>query len=144
MVLSRPRGFLRSHFALVGFDSSEKLKSDLQTIRKSLKLSDDAVLPAGVGLLGWILDMTEASEDPRIPAILEEKVAAVWFAFGNDLYKYIKAVRDFDAKREHKTKIFCCCNSVDEAIRAVNEWKVDILVLQGALTSGPVWRMAPD
>ncbi|KIP06299.1 hypothetical protein PHLGIDRAFT_91047 [Phlebiopsis gigantea 11061_1 CR5-6] len=114
-----------------GFDSSEQLRSDLQSVRKSLKLSDDAVLPAGVGLLGWILDMTEASEDPRIPAILEEKVAAVWFAFGNDLYKYIQTVRDFDAKREHKTKIFCCCNSVDEAIRAANEWKVDILVLQG-------------
>lgn len=130
-----------SHCEL-GFDSSEQLRSDLQSIRKSLKLSDDAVLPAGVGLLGWILDMTEASEDPRIPAILEEKVAAVWFAFGNDLYKYIQAVRDFDAKREHKTKIFCCCNSVDEAVRAANEWKVDILVLQGALTSGTVWRIA--
>ena len=120
-----------AHSCMSGFDSSEKLKADLQTARKTLNVAEGAVLPVGVGLLGWILDMTEVSEDPRIPAVLEEKVAAVWFAFGNDLEKYIKAVREYDAKREHKTKIFCCCNSVDEALRAVNEWKVDIVVAQG-------------
>lgn len=105
----------------------------MRSARKSLKIAEDAPLPVGVGLLGWILDMTEVSEDPRIPAVLEEKVQAVWFAFGNDLEKYIKTVREYDAKREHKTKIFCCCNSVDEAIRAANEWKVDVIVAQGML-----------
>ena len=77
--------------------------------------------------------MTEASEDPRIPSVLEEKPTVVWFAFGNDLFKYIQQVRDYDAKREHKTKIFCCVNSVEEAKRAANEWKVDVLVVQGVL-----------
>lgn len=75
--------------------------------------------------------MTEASEEPRIPAVLEEKPTVVWFAFGNDLFKYIKQVRDYDSKREHKTKIFCCVNSIEEATRAANEWKVDVLVVQG-------------
>lgn len=77
--------------------------------------------------------MTEVSEDPRIPTVLEEKITAIWFAFGNDLEKYIKTVREYDAKREHKTKIFCCCNSVDEALRAANEWNVDVIVAQGML-----------
>lgn len=75
--------------------------------------------------------MTEASEDPRIPAVLAEKPTVVWFAFGNDLFKYISQVREIDSKREHKTKIFCCVNSLEEAKRAANEWKVDVLVVQG-------------
>ena len=116
---------------LLGFDSSEKLKETLTAARKSLKVAEDAPLPIGVGLLGWILDMTEVSEDPRIPAVLEEKITAIWFAFGNDLEKYVKTVRDYDAKRDHKTKIFMCCNSVEEALRAANEWKVDVIVAQG-------------
>lgn len=77
--------------------------------------------------------MTEVSEDPRIPAVLEEKITAIWFAFGNNLDKHVNTVREYDAKREHKTKIFVCCNSVDEAIRAANVWKVDVIVAQGLL-----------
>lgn len=104
-------------------------------MRKTLKVSADAPVPVGIGFLGWILDMTEASEDPRIPLALAEKVETLWFAFGNDLEKYIKQVREFDAKREHKTKIFCCVNSIEEALRAANEWKVDALVTQGKSNS---------
>ena len=79
--------------------------------------------------------MTEVSEDPRIPTVLEEKITAIWFAFGNDLEKYVRTVREYDAKRDHKTKIFCCCNSVDEALRAANEWKVDVIVAQGKISA---------
>ena len=103
----------------------------MNAIRKSLNVAADAPVPAGVGFLGWICDMTEASEDPRIPAVLAEKIHAIWFAFGNNLEQYIKQVRDYDAKRTHKTKIFCCVNSLEEAQRAANEWKVDVLVVQG-------------
>ncbi|GJE86732.1 nitronate monooxygenase [Phanerochaete sordida] len=123
-------------FVGAGFDTSEQLKTTLGSARKTLKIADDAPLPIGVGFLGWICDMTEASEDPRIPTVLEEKVTAVWFAFGNDLLKYINTVREYDAKRAHKTKIFCCCNSVDEALRAANEWKVDVIVAQGVEAGG--------
>lgn len=75
--------------------------------------------------------MTEVSEDPRIEVVLAEKPTAVWFAFGNDLHQYVKKVREYDAKREHQTKIFVCCNSVDEALVAANEWGVDVIVAQG-------------
>ena len=103
----------------------------MNSIRKTVGVPADAVIPAGVGFLGWITDMTEASEDPRIPAVLAEKVQAVWFAFANDLGKHIKTVQNYDAKRAHKTKIFVIVNSLDEAKRAANEWKVDALVVQG-------------
>ncbi|THG93971.1 hypothetical protein EW026_g7399 [Hermanssonia centrifuga] len=123
-------------FVGAGFDSSEKLKETLQSARKTLKLAADAPLPVGVGFLGWICDMTEASEDPRIGAVLDEKPTAVWFAFGNDLGKYVATVRAHDAKRAHKTKVFVCCNSVEEALIATNEWKADVLVAQGVEAGG--------
>ncbi len=130
--------FLKRYYVsspyIVGFDSSETIKANLNSIRKTLNVPADAPVPAGVGFLGWITDMTEASEDPRLPAVLAEKIQAVWFAFGNDLGKHIKTVQDYDAKRTHKTKIFVIVNSLDEAKRAANEWKVDALVVQG------MWR----
>ncbi|KAI0700189.1 hypothetical protein BC835DRAFT_1412210 [Cytidiella melzeri] len=130
-------------FLPAGFDSSETIKENLTIIRKSLNLSADASIPVGVGFLGWICDMTEASEDPRIPAALAEKIDAIWFAFGNDLEKYIKQVREIDSKRTHKTKIFVCVNSVQEAKRAANEWKVDILVAQGCEAGGHGSSLSP-
>ena len=120
-----------SYRRMAGFDSSETIKANLNTIRKTLNVSGDAPVPAGVGFLGWIADMTEASEDPRIPAVLAEKIQAIWFAFGNDLGKHIKTVQEYDAKRTHKTKIFVIVNSLEEAKRAANEWKADVLVVQG-------------
>lgn len=75
--------------------------------------------------------MTEASNDPRIPAVLDEMPSAIWFAFGVDLGKYVAKVREYDSKRTHKTKIFVIVSSLADALRAANEWKVDVLVVQG-------------
>lgn len=44
-------------------------------------------------------------------------------------------IRTYDAERapgeKHNTLIFCIVNSVDEALRATNDWGVDVLVVQG-------------
>jgi nitronate monooxygenase len=114
-----------------GFDSSVSLKSKLQSIRTALKLPAGVPVPAGVGFLGWILDNTESSDDPRIVPVLDELPTAVWFAFGDDLGRYIAQVHAYDAKRTHKTIVFVIVNSVADALRAANEWKVDVLVVQG-------------
>jgi len=103
----------------------------LQTVRTVLKLSPGVPVPVGVGFIGWILEKTETSDDPRIAAILDELPVALWFAFGTDLGKYVAQVRAHDAKRAHKTLIFVIINSVEDALRAANEWKVDVLVAQG-------------
>jgi nitronate monooxygenase len=63
--------------------------------------------------------------------VLDELPTAVWFAFGNDLGKYIAQVHAHDANRAHKTIIFVIVSSVAEALCATNEWKVDVLVVQG-------------
>lgn len=88
-------------------------------------------LPVGVGLIGWVLDKTEITDDPRIPAVLGELPSVIWFAFGTDLRKYIDQVRTYDAKRAHKTLIFVIVNSVAEALTSANDWKVDAIVVQG-------------
>jgi nitronate monooxygenase len=113
------------------FHSSASLKASLQSVRTKLNLQANSPVPVGVGFLGWILDNTETSDDPRIVPVLDELPAAVWFAFGNDLGKYIAQVQAYDAKRAHKTIIFVIVNSIADALRAANEWKVDVLVVQG-------------
>ncbi|KAF5329909.1 hypothetical protein D9758_018254 [Tetrapyrgos nigripes] len=116
-----------------GFLSSADLKANLSMVRKTLNIADGASLPVGIGFISWILAMTESSDDPRISAVLKEKPQALWFAFGDDLGKYIAQVREYDSKRDHKTVIFVMVNSSEEAIRAANEWKVDVIVAQGLL-----------
>ena len=103
----------------------------MRSIRQALGVPTDSPVPTGVGLLGWILDTTESSDDPRLPAVLEEMPSVIWFAFGTDLGKYISQVRTYDAKRSHQTLIFVIVNSVEEAQRAATEWKVDCIVVQG-------------
>ncbi|KAL0068268.1 hypothetical protein AAF712_004653 [Marasmius tenuissimus] len=136
-------------------DSSETILSELATIRSELKLEKDDVLPVGVGFLGWVLDRTEApdpeEQDPRLGKVLAEKPRAVWFAFGHEgedgegLGRYVKKVREYDARRfgEHKTLVFVIVNSVEDGVRATNEWGVDGLVVQGNEAGGHGSANAP-
>ena len=60
---------------------------------------------------------------------------AVWFSFGEDLGRWIEFVRSHDEKhgKTPKTLIFIQVNSVDDALLAVQKWKVDVLVAQGTV-----------
>ncbi|KIK54002.1 hypothetical protein GYMLUDRAFT_264859 [Collybiopsis luxurians FD-317 M1] len=123
-------------FIAAGFTSSSALVDELKSVRTVLSTAAEAPIPVGVGFIGWILDQTETSDDPRIPAVLAERPVAIWFAFGVDLGKYVARVRQYDAGREHRTLIFVIVNSVDEAVRAANEWGVDVIVVQGNEAGG--------
>ena len=115
------------------FRTAQDIKADFKLVREAINLRDGHPVPIGIGFIGWILDITEASDDPRLEAILEEKPMAIWFAFGVNLAKYVEQVKVYDSKREHKTLIFVVVSSVEDALRAANEWKVDVIVVQGAL-----------
>ncbi|KXN84314.1 Nitronate monooxygenase, partial [Leucoagaricus sp. SymC.cos] len=132
-------------FVPVGMDTADKIKENLRAARKTLAVPDGAPIPVGVGFVGWVLDITEASGSPLIPAALAEKPAAICFAFGVDLGKHIKTVREYDAKRSdrHKTLIFVTVNSVEAALRAANEWKVDFIIAQGIEAGGHGGSFAP-
>lgn len=126
---------------LPGNSTPEQLSETLKTIRGNLGLQPNVPLPVGVGFITWILEKSDVSTDPCLASVLEERVQAVWFAFGTDIGSYVRQVREHDLKRDHKTKVFVLVNSLEEALQATNEWGADVLVVQGAQPFGafPTW-----
>ncbi|KAJ7477179.1 2-nitropropane dioxygenase [Mycena galericulata] len=127
---------------LSGFYSTSELKEKIQNIRTLLNTAPGTPVPIAIGFIGWVLDTTEVSDDPRLLAILDEVPVAVWFAFGVDLGKYIDQVRTYDEKHGRKTFIFVIVNSVDHA-RQVTLKGVDALVVQGIEAGGHGGSDAP-
>lgn len=86
-----------------------------------------------MGFVGWVLDRFNSDSDPRLQAALDKGPSAVFLAYGRDLHKYIEQIRAFDAASStgRKTFVFVTVNTVQEALRAANEWKADVLVVQG-------------
>lgn len=119
---------LVSQFA-TGNDPSSKLAEAIDEARAAS--DQDKQHLVGIGFVGWVLDMFNSTFDPRLTTVLDKAPAAIWLAFGQDLGKYVAQVRAYDVTRDHKTILFVNVNTVDEALRAANEWKVDVLVVQG-------------
>ncbi|KAL0954153.1 hypothetical protein HGRIS_005290 [Hohenbuehelia grisea] len=138
--ISKAGGF---GFVAAGFDSSADMVNQIRAIRDKVGSPPAAAAQTGVGLLGWILDRTESSTDPRIPAILDERPKAIWFAFGDDLGPHIVKVRAYEADKGHKTLVFVIVNTVIEAQRAAEEWRADVLVVQGHEAGGHGGAEAP-
>ncbi|KAI0789723.1 2-nitropropane dioxygenase [Abortiporus biennis] len=134
-------------FGLVSaaFDGPEGIHA-LRNLRRELAIPSDSTIPVGVGFIGWFLDSFPSEESSaRVKAALDEHPAIVWFAFGNDLGKYISLVHEHNAKQkqELKTLIFVNVNSVPEALQATKEWKVDGLAVQGIEAGGHGGANAP-
>ena len=94
-------------------------------------------LPIGAGFLGWKLEEAGGRHIPLLELALENGVRAIWLSFGEDLGRWIELVRSHDQKtgKSPKTLVFLQVNSVDEALAAVQAWKVDVLVAQGTVTT---------
>ncbi|KAJ6575601.1 2-nitropropane dioxygenase [Mycena vulgaris] len=118
-----------------GFESTSSLKEKIQAIREHLKIAKGTPVPLAIGFLGFLLDITESSDDPRLLAILDELPAAVWLAFGVDLEKYIDQVRAHNKTTGRHTIIFVIVSSVDSA-RSVVAKGADALVVQGNEAGG--------
>lgn len=126
-------GFLGS-----GAEPSTKLASMIDETRALIPSSSNKSL-VSMGFEGWVLDNfdnLEEDKDPRLRTALDKQVAAVWFAYGNDLGKYVTFVRDYDSQRSHQTLVVVTVNSVAEAERAANEYHVDAIVVQGSEAGG--------
>ncbi|KAF7342998.1 Nitronate monooxygenase [Mycena venus] len=125
-----------------GYLSAQVLKEQIQKIRTSLNIPTGEPVPIAVGFLGWILDRTETSDDPRLLAVLDEIPLAVWFAFGVDLDKYVDQVHAYNTRTGRKTFIFVIVNSVEDARRAALK-RVDAMVVQGHEAGGHGGADAP-
>jgi nitronate monooxygenase len=116
---------------LSGFDSTSEINEKMATIRTSLSIARGDPLPIAIGFIGWILDITEQSDDPRLPSMLDEFPIAIWFSFGLNLGKYMAQVRSHDQRTMRKTFIFVIINSIEDARRAVLSG-ADAVVVQGS------------
>ncbi|KAJ7219703.1 2-nitropropane dioxygenase [Mycena haematopus] len=125
-----------------GFAPTQVLREQIQKIRSSLNIPAGEPVPVAVGFIGWILDRTEISDDPRLIAVLDERPTAVWFAFGVNLEKYINQVHAYNSKTGRNTFIFIIVNSVDDARRAALHG-VDAVVVQGIEAGGHGGADAP-
>lgn len=126
-----------------GYQGIEAVKHELDIARTALRKNDQSsnsnstYLHIGVGFLAWKLDELGEAAVSLVSAVLEQEVTAVWFAFGENISRWIEFVREFDRKRakKHKTLIFVQVGSTEAAQTAVNDWKVDILAVQGKFDS---------
>ncbi|KAF7309069.1 2-nitropropane dioxygenase [Mycena kentingensis (nom. inval.)] len=115
------------------FDSSEVIKQKMDTIRKILGIARGSPVPVAFGFIGWILDMTEGSDDPRLATMLDELPTAIWLSFG-DVSKYITQIHAHDKKSGRKTFIFMQVGCLEDALKYAPD--VDCLVLQGIEAGG--------
>jgi len=89
-------------------------------------------LPIGIGYLGWLLEQPNerGSAEEFLSVAINNNVRAVWFSFGRELKRWIQFIRD-NERNPGATAIFVQVTSVEEALVAINDWKVDVVVAQG-------------
>jgi nitronate monooxygenase len=134
-------------FLAAGYNGLEKFEEQLSIAKSSVGLHPSGYLPVGVGFLCWKLEEPNSPHVELLQAALNARVQSVWFSFGAELERWIKFVRDHDSKTksatEPKTLIFIMVSSVDEALIAAQEWKVDVLIAQGIESGGHGHSLAP-
>jgi nitronate monooxygenase len=113
---------------MVGYEGASKMQNTLRSIRSELQVPPSQPLPVGAGFIGWVV---EDSKEDILSVILPEHPKAVWFAFGRDMGKLVKKVHDHNETHGTKILVFLQATSMEEALLAANEWKVDVLVVQG-------------
>ncbi|KAG5645731.1 hypothetical protein DXG03_005427 [Asterophora parasitica] len=123
-------------FIAYGYQSLEKLKSEVDTARALLKVGAQSPLPIGIGYLAWQLEAKPVTVAHDLLSVaLENDVQAVWLSFGTEIPRWIKFIRDSERKLG-ETKIFVQVSSVKEALVACHEWKVDVIIAQGSEAGG--------
>jgi len=128
-------------FIGAGYSFYKNLPKELEIAKQQLSISDEGgkkVLQIGVGFITFEIVTASAksksetgSKWPLVDIALENKVKAVWFSFGDasELIHYVRT-------KSPGTIIFAQVTTAEEAIKAVREWKVDIVVLQGSESGG--------
>ncbi|KAG6919541.1 hypothetical protein DXG01_005131 [Tephrocybe rancida] len=129
-------------FIAYGYQSLEKLRSEVGTARSLLQIDSKSPLPIGIGYLGWQLETPNAAARELLSVATDNNVRAVWLSFGAQLHSWIKYIRESE-REPGATTIVIQVNSVQEALVAVNDWKADVIVAQGIEAGGHGSGSAP-
>jgi nitronate monooxygenase len=81
--------------------------------------------------LCWLLERDEIRGEKELRVALNNHVIAIWLSFGAKLPKWIQLIRDHDTANGKKTIIFVQVPSVEDALVAIRDWEVDVIVAQG-------------
>ncbi|KAJ3567902.1 hypothetical protein NP233_g6064 [Leucocoprinus birnbaumii] len=121
-------------FLGAGNEPAPKLAAMIDQARAGLSPEQQALV--GMGLVGWVMDRFNTGDDPRLNTVLDKKVSGIWLAYGSDLGKYVEQIREHSKRTGHKTRVLVNVNTIDELNRAVNEWKADVVIVQGSEAGG--------
>lgn len=130
-------------FVGTGYITAEQIQEELEVARRTLGADSQSPLQIGVGFLCWRLERDETQGEKELKTALDNRVAAVWFSFGEKLPHWIQFVRDHDEANGKKTVIFVQIPSVEDALVAIRDWKVDVIVTQGIEAGGHGFGNAP-
>lgn len=127
--IQRSLGVRSNSNMTTGNEPAPKLAQALDEARAAV--GKDKQHLVGYGFVGCILDMFNTAADPRFSTVLDKVPSAVWLAYGKDLGKYVAQVREHNAAHGTNILVFLTVNNVEEALRAANELKADVIVAQG-------------
>jgi nitronate monooxygenase len=127
----------------VGWDDISTMENHIKHIRSELNIPDGAPMPVGIGYIVCMLDATGGIDDVRLSVALKYKPAAIMLAFTEYMEKWANKFHELQAQSEHKAKLIITVNSLDEARRAVYNYKADVIVVQGCEAGGHSRNTAP-
>lgn len=119
---------------MAGYITAEQIQEEIDVARRTLGIDSQSPLPIGVGFLCWKLELDAVRGERKLKTALDNHVVAVWFSFGENLPKWIQFVRDHDRANGAQTIIFVQVSSVGDALVAIHDWKVDVIVAQGFIS----------
>lgn len=117
-----------------GYTTVEWLEQEIESARQALGTDPKSPVQIGVGFLCWLLEKDEPQGEKLLKAALDRHVAAIWLSFGAKLPKWIQFVRDHNAANGRRTLIFVQLASLEDALVAIRDWKVDVIVAQGFIS----------
>ncbi|TFY78064.1 hypothetical protein EWM64_g5948 [Hericium alpestre] len=141
-------GFLASQIKMkdigVSYEDADHFRAEFGIARAALNIPHGP-LPIGAGFLGFMLEQ-QSDLIELLDIALENRVRAIILALSNDTKRWVDYIRKYDQKAgdNHKTLVFTQVGTLTQAITAINDWKVDVLVAQGNESGGHGWVAAPS
>ncbi|KAF9523055.1 Nitronate monooxygenase-domain-containing protein [Crepidotus variabilis] len=121
-----------------GYGPLDDLQNELDVARNIINPPEGTPLPIGVGFLVWLLEKNTLQAENLLAKACDAQVQAIWLSFGDNIGHWIEFIRlhDPNAGKKAAIKIFVQISTIDQALCALNNWQVDVIVAQGNEAGG--------